>query len=91
MTQCLPLHELFQNSADSMFIFSQDGFFDCNDATLRMFGYTKEALLKLHPAEISPDLQPDGTPSKDKADALIKKTRDTIISNFAPGYPRKSG
>jgi hypothetical protein len=41
----------------------EKGFLDCNSAALQMFGYSAGAPM-LHPADISPPNQPDGTNSR---------------------------
>ena len=44
-------------------------FLDCNDAALRVFGYsTRDELLGKHPADVSPPLQADGRESGFAAD-----------------------
>ena len=40
---------------------NMDFFFDCNPATLKVFGYpTRDEFLGKHPAEVSPPRQADG-------------------------------
>lgn len=70
--------ELFEKSDDAILIIENDKFVDCNDATVRMLKYeNKEELLFTHPSELSPEFQPDGKNSYDKAmeimDIAIKK------------------
>ena len=54
---------------------------DCNQEAVRMFGLSgkKEYSDRFH--ELSPEFQPDGKPSQDKAIELVKKA-------FAEGYAR---
>jgi PAS domain S-box-containing protein len=55
---------LFEDSADATLVVGERGFVDCNLAAVQMFGYATVAdLIALHPADISPPNQPDGTPS----------------------------
>lgn len=66
---------LFERSADAITL--QDPatgmFLDVNEASVRMTGApSKAALLGTHPAAISPERQPDGTPSAEKAQAVIR-------------------
>ena len=73
MKTLLPHLELFTNSSDGMFMFAGDSFIDCNDAVIKILGYnTKEELLRRHPSEISPPFQPDGRPSREKAEEIIQ-------------------
>jgi diguanylate cyclase (GGDEF)-like protein/PAS domain S-box-containing protein len=61
---------LFEDSADATWLMDEKGFLDCNSAALQMFGYSASALM-LHPADISPPNQPDGTPSRMAAEQKI--------------------
>ncbi len=52
-------------------------FFDCNGATLKVFGYkTKEEFCGKTFAEHSPPTQPDGGDSTQKANQEIQKAND---------------
>jgi PAS domain S-box-containing protein len=63
---------LFENSADAHVLYEIDRFVDCNHACLNMLGITKKAqLLSMHPADISPQYQKDGKPSRQKAESMI--------------------
>ncbi len=63
---------LFDESADAILLMDEKGFVDCNPAALKMFGYsTKAELLALHPSELSPSDQPDGTSSREGAERNI--------------------
>jgi len=63
---------LFEKSADAMLIIEDEMFVDCNQATLNMLGYTKrEAFFSAHPSALSPELQPDGRFSFEKANEMI--------------------
>ncbi|WP_428624484.1 putative bifunctional diguanylate cyclase/phosphodiesterase [Sedimenticola sp.] len=64
---------LFEHSADAMLIIDDGKFVDCNAATLHMLGYTNRAdLFATHPSQLSPPHQPDGLPSFDKANEMIR-------------------
>jgi two-component system sensor histidine kinase/response regulator len=55
---------LFEDSADATLVLGEQRFVDCNLAAVQMFGYATVAdLTALHPADLSPPNQPDGTPS----------------------------
>ena len=63
---------LFEASRDAIMLLDEKGFFDCNRATLEMFGVAdKETFVVLHPAELSPPSQPDGSVSRTAADRKI--------------------
>lgn len=58
---------LFEGSGDSIFLMKEDIFIDCNSATLEMFDCTREQIVRQTPYRYSPQYQPDGRLSKDKA------------------------
>src|SRR4026207_218663 len=65
---------LFERSADAIWLFDpQTGVFvDCNSAAVElMCAGTKEKLLGARPEDLSPPLQPDGTPSHEKTAQII--------------------
>jgi two-component system sensor histidine kinase/response regulator len=63
---------LFERSADATFIIKQGRFIDCNQAAIEILGYaSKVELLETKPSEISPELQPDGRRSIDKANEMM--------------------
>ena len=56
------LQLLYDTSSDAIILLNENGFFDCNGATLRLFGCaSKEEFCSRHPADFSPPTQPDGT------------------------------
>ena len=64
---------LFESSRDAILILDPElGYLDCNQASLEMFGFSsKEEFLKLNPIALSPEFQPDGQLSADKAGQCI--------------------
>lgn len=63
---------LFEQSADSTLIIEEDLFVDCNQATLDMLGYSsKDEFLSTHPSQVSPEVQPDGRKSFEKANEMM--------------------
>ncbi|MGO9585031.1 MAG: PAS domain S-box protein [Limisphaerales bacterium] len=62
-------HTLYDSTRDAVMLLDTKGFFDCNQATLAMFGCaTREEFCSKHPADVSPPMQPDGTDSRTLAD-----------------------
>ena len=71
--------QLFERSADAIFLFDpgREVFVDCNDAAVEMMRATsKEQLLLVHPAELSPEFQPDGKTSREKTPEVINLALD---------------
>ena len=69
---------LFERSADAIFLLDKEGtFVDCNLAAVELLlAGTKERILRARPEDLSPPLQPDGTPSREKTRevmALVEK------------------
>ncbi|MGQ3684074.1 MAG: response regulator [Candidatus Loosdrechtia sp.] len=63
---------LFEKSDDAILIIENRTFVDCNDAVVRMLRYkNKDELLQTHPSELSPEQQPDGRLSSEKADEMM--------------------
>jgi len=65
---------LFERSTDAIFLLDprQQVFVDCNQAAVEMMGAAnKQQLLMVHPAELSPEFQPDGRSSRDKTPEMI--------------------
>lgn len=65
---------LFEASSDAIMLLDERGFFDCNPATLKIFGCSDvEEFSKLHPSELSPPTQPDGSQSFQAAQQKIEQ------------------
>ena len=59
-------------SQDAILLLDDKAFVDCNDATVKMLGYTnKQQFSSVHPAKLSPPFQPDGSNSIEKADEMM--------------------
>ncbi len=58
---------LFESANDSIFLMKEDTFIDCNTRTLSMFGCNREQIIGKSPIDFSPEFQPDGQRSQDKA------------------------
>jgi diguanylate cyclase (GGDEF)-like protein/PAS domain S-box-containing protein len=63
---------LFEDMNDPILLLRDGNFIDCNAATLKLLRYdSKDRFLNQQPAEISPEYQPDGRSSADKAAEMI--------------------
>jgi len=62
---------LFKNSPLGYLLYERRHIIDCNDVVLNLFACPdKQLMLKQRPAELSPEYQPDGQCSKDKAEKV---------------------
>ncbi len=63
---------LFEKSTDPILILSKNNFIDCNQAALDLLKYSnQDRLYNVHPSDISPEYQPDGRTSIEKADQML--------------------
>ncbi|MFH1920183.1 MAG: ATP-binding protein [Planctomycetota bacterium] len=63
---------LYNSTSDAVMLLDDRGFFDCNDATIRIFGCKDKAeFCTKHPADLSPPEQPCGTNSLTLANQRI--------------------
>lgn len=58
---------LFDSANDAIFLMDRETFIECNPMTLEMFGCTKEQIIGQPPYRFSPEFQPDGRISSEKA------------------------
>lgn len=85
-------HALYESSSDALMILGENGFIDCNSATLLMFGLSKkEDFIKLHPAQISPPYQPDGADSLTAANNRISVAFRVGMNHFEWVHRRANG
>jgi len=83
---------LFEHSADAILIIEGDKFVDCNPATVKMLGYkNKEELLETHPSQSSPERQPDGRKSFEKANEFMSIAFTQGSHCFEWEHKRKNG
>ncbi len=74
---------LFEYSSDAHLIFDETGIIDCNHATIRLLNCRdKSEVLALHPARLSPQLQPDGRHSMEKCVEMDRIAREQGYHRF---------
>lgn len=83
---------IFEKSTDGMLIIEDGKFIDCNYATVKMLGYKdKNELLNTHPSELSPEFQPDGRTSFEKAEENTKVVLEQGQRTFEWVHTRSNG
>jgi len=87
------LRTLVEHAPESMVVLDGAGcgFQNCNDNAARLFGFTREELLNLGPAEVSPEFQPDGRRSADLARGWIEKALTGGAPRFEWVHKHKDG
>ncbi len=78
---------LFADAGDALFILDVDPefrsrFIECNQRTLALFGCEMDDIIGKTPGPFSPELQPDGMSSMEKAFELTRRVMDGRPQNF---------
>ncbi|MCA8973399.1 MAG: response regulator [Planctomycetes bacterium] len=83
---------LFEYSTDAHLVFDETGIIDCNNAAIEMLRCKdKQQVLALHPAELSPELQPDGRRSMEKCIEMDGIARQRGYHRFEWTHRRLDG
>jgi len=88
----LAYHSFFENSVYPMLIIENGEFINCNSAAVTILGYDrKEEFLNTPPFKLSPEFQPDGYSSFDKATEIIRLAEEKGAQLFEWEHLRKDG
>ena len=83
---------LFEHSSDAHLIFDHRGIIDCNNAAVAVLRCAdKHQVLRLRPAALSPELQPDGRRSLEKGAEMGRIARERGYHRFEWIHRRMTG
>ncbi len=83
---------LYQFTSDAILILKGTGIIDCNDSTLKMFGYSeKKDMIGLEPQNLSPPLQLNGVPTELEIENKISEVLEKGFITFNWVHQRKDG
>ncbi len=83
--------DLFDNSPDPCWLIENGVFIDCNRAAIHMLGYTRREDILQHPSWLSPEKQPDGRLSFEKAEELMQRALQEGMVRFEWEHCRADG
>jgi len=84
--------DLFYLSPDPVWIIENNKFVECNDSAVSILGYAnKYELQNTHPSLLSPEFQPDGLSSFDKAEQMMEKASKEGINRFEWVHRKSDG
>jgi diguanylate cyclase (GGDEF)-like protein/PAS domain S-box-containing protein len=82
---------LFENASDAIVLVRDGEFVDCNPQALRMFHCEREAFIGRSPFIFFPELQPDGSRSREKMTGKIRTTFTGMPQFFEWRHLRPDG
>jgi len=83
---------LFEKSSDGILIIKNSHFVQCNEKVVEMLlCNSKEDILNIHPSEFSPEFQPDGRTSYEKAEEMIQLAIKNDGNQFEWMHQRSNG
>ncbi|MCZ2408042.1 MAG: EAL domain-containing protein [Burkholderiales bacterium] len=83
--------DLFDHSPDPCWLIENGQFTDCNHAAVQVLGYTRRDDILRHPARLSPEFQPDGRPSFEKAEEMMQRALRDGVVRFEWEHRRANG
>lgn len=86
------LKDFFENTLEGMYFVEDDIIIDCNDTSVKMFGYdNKQEMIGLRPYQLSPKYQLDNSLSFDLDNEIKKITQQKGSYNFLWVHKMKKG
>ena len=88
----LSFKNIFYNSHDAILLISGNDFVDCNESTVKLLNAkSKEDVLITHPSVLSPEKQPDGRESYEKANEMMDIAYDKGFHRFEWMHKKLTG
>ncbi len=84
-------HTIFYSSADANLIMINEKIVECNEAALHSLDAQKNDIIGKYLDELSPEVQPDGTRSKEKLNKILNATLERGALKFEWVLQKKSG
>lgn len=85
-------HSLFEDANDAILILHDEVFTECNTTAMKMFSCKDRSdILGRSPWELSPEKQPDGMSSREKALKIIQAARNGASQRFYWEHKRRDG
>ncbi len=82
---------LFESANDAIFVLEEDRIIDCNPMSIEMFGYGREELIGKNLHALSPEIQPDGVASAEKAIGILEQALSGEQRSFQWQYRHRDG
>jgi len=82
---------MFENAGDAILVIQGGRFIECNPRALQIFKAFPEEILGKRPDELSPQEQPDGEKSREKAEKIIQKALNGERQIFEWMHRRSGG
>ncbi|MBZ0223430.1 MAG: EAL domain-containing protein [Dokdonella sp.] len=83
--------DLFESSPDPCWLIEHGRFIDCNRAASVFLGYERREDILQHPARLSPEFQPDGRLSAEKAEEMMDCALRNGVHRFEWEHRRANG
>ena len=84
--------KIFHNCPDAIFLISGQKFVDCNEVAIKILrAKDREEVFNTHPSQLSPEFQPDGRTSCEKANDMISTAFKNGFHRFEWDHKRLDG
>ncbi|NOQ80757.1 MAG: PAS domain-containing protein, partial [Gammaproteobacteria bacterium] len=89
---CSAFETIYKQSSDGVLLIEDGKFVNCNDAIIKLLHCDSEKqVLNMHPSQLSPEFQPDGSTSLEKANTMMQLAVDKGHHRFEWVHKRVDG